>query len=361
MSLISSQIVQHEQKARTRYLSAVQHLGNAPLPSWFNDFLEQSVLPPLVQVGFDREIAGSIFRISAPAWKSMGPITDPKLRLHPALVRDIRQIRRGTVSHPITWIILPRAHSFLTKKDSQCLIVYLQYLDRETNLAFEKIMARILIEFIGNYSLKFINSTLPKKQMIEAIFYGYASMFWKNLQQPPPGLEDLLIFRNYLSWAKAFKNRVSCKDTEKEAVIAEMEEMENNILPDRNVRTLTRRNNRDASGLPITLRHGRPGINHAVRHFTMNSTSLPGRSQDHLSNRMLPRQINTLFRELQNSYDRETPRTRESIHAFLMELNTAYSPRAGRPNLAGQTTPDNLAFTQGRMARMVQDFSQSLH
>ena len=55
-------------------------------------------------------------------------------------------------------------------------------MDRETNLAFEKIMARILIEFIGNYSLKFINSSLPKKQMIEAIFYGYAIMFWKNLQ-----------------------------------------------------------------------------------------------------------------------------------------------------------------------------------
>ena len=361
MSLISSQIIQHEQKARTRYLSAVQHLGNGPLPSWFNDFLEQSILPLLVRVGFDREIAGSIFRISAPAWKSMGPITDPKLRLNPALARDIREIRRDIVSHPITWIILPRAHSFLTRGDSHCLIIYLQHLDRETNRAFEKIMARILIEFIGNYSLKFINSTLPKKQMIEAIFYGYVSMFWKNLQQPPPGLEDLLIFRNYLSWARAFKNRVSCKDTEKEAVIAEMEEMENKILPDRNRRTLTRRNNRDASGLPITLRHGRPGINHAVQHFTMNNTSLPGSSHYHLSNRTLPKQINTLFRELQNSYDRETPRTRESIHAFLMELNTAYSPRTVRPNPAGQITLDNLAFTQGRMARMVQDFSQSLH
>jgi hypothetical protein len=361
MSLISSQIVQHEQKARTRYLSAVQHLDNAPLPSWFNDFLGQSVLPLLVRMGFDREIAASIFRISAPAWKSMGPITDPRLRLHPALARDILEMRRGTVSRSSTWIILPRAHSFLTKKDSHCLIVYLQHLDRETNLAFEKIMARILIEFIGNYSLKFINSALPKKQMIEAIFYGYASMFWKNLQQPPPGLEDLLIFRNYLSWARAFKNRESCKDTEKEAVIAEMEEMENKILPNRNARTLTRRNNRDASGLTITLRHSRPGINHAVRYFTMNSTSLPGRSHDQLSYRTLPRQINTLFNELRDSYDRETPKTRESIHAFLVELNTAYSPRTVRSNLTGQTTPDNLAFTQGRMARIVKDFSQSLH
>jgi len=361
MSLISSQIAQYEQKARTRYLSAVQHIGNAPLPCWLNDFLEQSVLPLLVRVGFDREIAGTIFRISAPAWKSLGPVTDPKLRLHPALARDIRVIRRDIVSHPVTWIVLPRAHSFLTKGDSYCLLVYLQHLDRDNNLEFEKILARILIEFIGNYSLKFISSTLPKKQMIEAIFYGYAAMFWKNLQQPPPGLEDLLIFRNYLSWARAFKKRESCKDTEKEVVIAEMEEIENKILPDQNVRTLVRRKNRDASGLFITLRHGRPGINHAVRHFTMNSTSLRGSIHDHLSYRTLPRQINSLFRELRNSYDRETPRTRESIHAFLMELKTAYSPRTVRPNLSRQTIPDNMAFTQSRMACMIQDFSLSLH
>ena len=361
MSLISSQIAQHEQKARSRYLSAVQHIGNKPLPGWFNDFLEQNIMPLLVRVGFDRQIASSIFRISAPAWKTMGPVTDPKLRLHPALARDIREIRRNIVPHPITWIILPRAHSFLTKGDSHCLIVYLQHLDRETNLAFEKILARILIEFIGNYSLKFISSTLPKKQMIEAIFYGYAVMFWKNIQQPPPGLEDLLIFRNYLSWARAFKNRVSCKDTEKEAVIAEMEEIENKILPDRKGRTLAHRKDQDASGLPITLRHGRPGINHAVRYFTMNNTSLRGSNNDHLSYRTLPKQINTLFRELQNSYDRETPRTRESIHAFLTELKTSYNPRTVHQDLSRQTTPINLAFTQGRMACMVQDFSRSLH
>jgi len=361
MSLINSQIAQHEQKARTRYLSAVQHLGNGQLPDWFNDYLEQSLLPSLIRVGFDREIAASIFRISAPAWKSMGPVTDPKLRLHPALARDISNIRRNIVPHPITWIILPRAHSFLTKADSHCLIVYLQHLNRETNLAFEKIMARILIEFIGNYSLKFISSSLPKKQMIEAIFYGYAAMFWKNLQQPPPGLEDLLIFRNYLSWARAFKKRMSCKDTEKENVIAEMEEMENKILPDRNGCTLAGRKNQDASGLRITLRHGRPGINHAVRHFTMNKTSLCAARHDHLPYRTLPRQINTLFRELRNSYDRETSRTRESIHAFLMELKTVYSSRPVHSNLSRQTSPVNPAFTQGRMACMVQDFSRSLH
>ena len=360
MSLISSQIAQHEQKARTRYLSAVQHLGNAPLPGWFNDFLEQNVLPPLVRIGFDREIAGSIFRISASAWRSIGPVTGPKVQLHPAFSRDIREIRRDLVSHPITWIILPRAHPFLTKGDSLCLIIYLQHLNKETDLACEKILARILIEFIGNYSLKFIRSTLPRKQMIEAIFYGYVAMFWKNLQQPPPGLEDLLIFRNYLSWARAFKRRMPRKDTEKEAVIAEMEEIENKILPDQNARTFTFRKNRDANGFLITLRHGRPGINYAVQYFTLNNISWCGSSQDHMSCTTLPRQINTLFRQLRNSFDRENQRTRAFIHTFLEELKSAYNPRLVPSDLLKQTTPENLTFTQSRIASMVKDFSRSL-
>jgi len=361
MSLISSQLAQLEQKARTRYLSAVRHLDNAPLPGWFNDYLEQYVLPSLVRVGFDRDIAGCIFRISAPAWKSMGPVTDPKFRLHPALARNIREMRRDITSRPVTWIILPRAHSFLTKGDSLCLAVYLQHLNRETSRACEKILARILIEFIGNYSLKFISATLPRKQMHEAVFYGYAAMFWKNLQHPPPGLEDLLVFRNYLSWARAFKNRMPRKDTETEAAVVEMEEMEHKILPDQHARTITFRKNRDADWLLITLRHGRPGINHALQQFTLKSMPLCGGSHDHLSCRALSRQMNILFKELRNSYERETQRTREFIHAFLLELKTSYDHRLVAPNPAGQSTPGNQTFMQSRMAAIVQDFSRSLH
>jgi hypothetical protein len=361
MSLISSQIAQHEQKARNKYLSAVQHIDNIPLPSWFNDFLGQSVLPPLVRVGFDKKITDSIFRISAPAWELLGFSTAPRLRLHPVLARYAREIRRDVVFRPINWIILPRAYSFLTKRDSLCLIVYLQHLNREVNLVSEEILLRILIEFIGNYSLKFISSTLPEKQAIEIVFYGYAAMFWKNLQQPPSGLEDLLIFKNYLSWARAYKKRMFPKDPEKEAVIAEMEEMENKILPDENGRTFILKKNRDAGDLHITLRHGRPGINHAVQHFTQRNKLMCDCGHNDLSCRTLLRQINTLFRELRNSYERETPRTREFIQAFLMELTTAYRPRLVNPNFSKQNTTDHLTFTKRRMACMVHEFKQSLH
>ena len=361
MSLISNQIAQYEQKARIKYLSAVQDIDNIPIPGWFNDFLEQSILPPLVRIGFDKKITDSIFRISAPAWELLRFSTAPKLRLHPVLTRYVGEIRRDVISRPINWLILPRAHSFLTKRDSLCLIIYLQHLNREANLACEKILLRILTEFIGNYSLKFISSTLPEKQAIEIVFYGYAAMFWKNLQQPPSGLEDLLIFKNYLSWARAYKKRAPSKDNEKDAVIAEMEEMENKILPDQNCRTFIFKKNRDAGDLHITLRHGFPGINYVVQHFTQSNKLLCYCGHNHLSCRTLPRQINILFKELRNRYEFENPKTKEFIQAFLMELTTAYRPRDVNPNLSKQNAPDNLDFTNRRIAGMVKDFKQSLH
>ncbi len=387
MSLADKQIAQHEQDAKARHLSAAHHIRNIPLPPLFRNHLEQRILPLLDRIGFDSDIAGSIFRISSPAWKSMGSATPPNLLVHPALIRDLQAIRRDIVSRerqktenptspvrtlprelaellktiPATWIILPRALTFLTRDDSRCLIVYLQHLDRETNLAFEKVLVRILIEFIGNYSLKFISSALPKKQMREAIFYGYTAMFWKNLRQPPAGLEDLLVYRNYLSWARAFSKRASCKDTEKETALAEMEEMANTILPDRKILRLASKKNRKAADLHISLRHGRPGINHAVRYFTMNNSAECGNRHNQISRRTLPIRINALFRELRNSYDQETQQTREFIHTFLVELSAAYSPHAVRPDSTGKRSPTPPDFTRNRMACLVQDFSRSLH
>ena len=361
MSLISSQLAQHEQKARTKCLSAVQHLDNIPLPGWFNDFFEQSVLPPLVRIGFDKKIVDSIFRISAPAWELLGSSASPKLKLHPVLARYVQETRQDVVFCPINWIVLPRAHSFLTKRDSLCLIVYLHYLNSVANIAYEKVLLRILTEFIGNFSLKFISPSLPEKKAIEVVFYGYVAMFWKNLQQPPSGLEDSLIFKNYLSWARAYKKRMPFKDPEKDSVIAEMEEMENKIFPDQKGYSFIIKKNQNAGDLHITLRHGRPGINHAVQHFTQKNILLCDCSHDHLSCRKLPRKINTLFRELRNSYDHETPRTREFIQAFLMELSKAYRPQFVSLSLSKQNVPDNMTFTKRRMAYMVQDYRQSLH
>ncbi len=377
MSLISNQIAQYELSATSRHLSAVGQIDKDPLPEWFKSFLDRCILPSLVRVGFDRDIAGNIFRISAPAWKSIGPVTHPKLHLHPTLSRDIREVRDNIQAHaekkmhpktlsellediPASWVVLPRAHTFLVIKDSRFLLVYLHQLRVDTNLAFEKIMARILIEFIGNYSLKFISRSLQENLMTEAVFYGYAAMFWKNLRQPPQEQENILVFRNYLSWANAFMKRTSCNDREKKKTLAEMKEMEKKILPVRGTRNPANREDLDGSRLHLTIRHGRPGINHAVRYFTLNSSFLSGGSQYEKVYKTLPKQLNALFRELRRDYDNDVPGTRENIHSFINELRAHFRPRTPGRRHRSEVRED-LEFTQGRLALLIKDFGQTLH
>ena len=261
MSLISSQITQHEQKARNRHLSAVRQIGDVSVPGCFKDYIALSLLPSLVRIGFDREIVSNIFKVSAPAWIVSGLASDSKIKLHPTLTAHVREIRREIVSNAGSWITLPRAHAFLTKKDSLCLGVYLHQLDSETNPEFRTILIRVSIEFLGNYSLKFINPSLPENRAVDAIFYGYVTMFWKNLRQPPPGFEELCIFRNYLSWAKAFQNRLSHLDPEKELVITQMSEIEKNKL-NLNISTSILGKNQEINRKHLTLRHFRSRTNH---------------------------------------------------------------------------------------------------
>lgn len=259
---MSRQIALNEQEARNRHLSAFQQIGDVSLPGCFKDFIAQNVLPQLVQIGFEREIVSNIFKISAPSWILPGLASGSKIKLHPALAAHVREIRREIVSNADSWITFPRAYIFLTKKDSLCLIIYLQQFDSETNPEFKKILARILIEFLGNYSLKFINPSLQENKAIDAIFYGYVTMFWKNLRQPPSGFEKLCIFRNYLSWARAFQNRSSRQDPEKEVTIAQMAEVEKKIIPDLNISMAIHGKNKDTNTMPIALRHYRSRPNH---------------------------------------------------------------------------------------------------
>jgi hypothetical protein len=360
MSQLNSQIAQNEQKMMAKHLSAAKHIEKISLPCWYEDFLEESVFPPLIRIGFDKKIAENIFRISAPAWKLLGSSKSPKHRLHPVLARYITEIQRNVVFLPTNWILLPRSHSLLTTKDSLCLIVYLQHVDRKLPLS-EKILFRILVEFIGNYSLKFASPTVAKKIAIDTVFYGYAAMFWKNLLRPPFGLEELLIFKNYLSWARAYKNRTFKEDPEKNAAIREMEEMEEKILPDPDNRSNIIWKTRGKEGIHITLRHGRPGINHALQLFFQNNTLLCGCNLNHLSCEKLPRQLHTLLKELSSSYFEEHSKTKEFIETFLIELAAACRHVSSGQNLSKRNTQHSPDFTKRRMSGLIRDFRQKLH
>ena len=91
------------------------------------------------------------------------------------------------------------------------------------NSEFRKILSRITIEFVGNYTLKYISESHPKGQMIDALFYGYAAMFWRNLRSPPNGFEDGLICKNFLYWMKSFQKRFAPINNDMAGTIKDME------------------------------------------------------------------------------------------------------------------------------------------
>ncbi len=134
--------------------------------------------------------------MTAPAWKLIGPVSDNVELMYPILMKNIGEIRRGIISdsrknsrarsildemgpqatyalinrtmHPaklfedfydisLSWIILPRAYDLLEKDHSRYMLIYIKSLDKETESEFTKILARIIIEFVGNYSLKYID------------------------------------------------------------------------------------------------------------------------------------------------------------------------------------------------------------
>jgi hypothetical protein len=293
MSRLSQQIETFERDAREKYDAALSRLSVEKPANWFLHILNKSILPPLSSIGFDKQLSRTLFQIALPAWQGMGPSVDDCLWIHPSLTRDIDEIRKSVLNKAeekektekalakmsnleihdhlrrsmapenltsllddisTSWIILPRAYSLLQKSDGCCLISYFKYLEKEDSPDFRKILARIVTEFLANYSLKFAGVKQPEKTISEVIFYGYVAMFWKNLGHPPEGPEELAIHRNFLGWVQAFQKRSKSISSEMRATVTEMVAMEKTLLP----------SNHNQSGregkLIFTLLQGKRGV-----------------------------------------------------------------------------------------------------
>lgn len=223
------QIESFEQEAHKKYYAAIQNMQTAAPSDRFNRLLKFRIIPTLGRIGFDEQLCKVLFKMTAPAWNMIGPVGDDVELMYPILIKNIGEIRRSIVSnsrkdsrarsilgemdpqetysltnrtmHPaklledfddisLSWIILPRTYDLLEKDHSRYILIYTKSLDKETESEFTRILVRIIIEFVGNYSLKYLDDVHLKDQMVDALFYGYATMFWKNLRNPPGGLED---------------------------------------------------------------------------------------------------------------------------------------------------------------------------
>jgi len=394
------QIESFETEAQKKCYSAIQGMREVELSDWFVRLLENRILPGLRRIGFDELLAWALFRMAAPAWQIMGPITDKTVWFHPVLINKIDEIRSGIVSQAkrtsealsllegmdpqavrslvnksmnpenlfsllddisTPWIILPRVYAHLEKQHSQYLLAYLKYLDNETNSEFGKILARITIEFAGNYTLKYINEIHPKDQMIDVLFYGYVAMFWKYLRNPPNGFEDIGIFENFLRWAKIFQKRSISISCDMARTIERMEVEKEKTFPVFNVFGLARDSHYDVGRFLVTLRHGYPGIKTLIKFFGIGGPLLKNATDGRLPYVAVPKALNVLFQEIKKRYPMETPRTQESIREFLSRLGTIYDLKQINSVSTRAELSERLRFVGPRVLGLIHDLTRSIH
>lgn len=390
---------QNEEEARRKYWAALEGMGDIRLRPWFARQLQTIIVPALKRIGFDASLGWALFKMAAPAWRLMGPISAENIWFHPVLIRDMQEIRNGVLtrtkhqseSHSqltdmdsqdrlrwikmkmnpqellslfenvaTSWIILPRAYAQLEKKHAHYLAGYLYHLTKETHSEFAQILARLVIEFAGNYALKYISKALPRKTMTQAVFYGYAAMFWKNLRQPPSGFENALVHANFLRWAETCCRRCAGSDAEMAPMIEKMRADQEIAFPVVNAFDLACGGRNDLSRFLITLRHGCPGIEAVVHYFGVDAGLLNNATNGRLPYAEVPAALQGLFRGIRINYPLERPGTKKFIRQFLSKLSQNYAADRYRSDSTADASSDQIRFMRSRVTDMIRGFTQSI-
>ena len=355
---------QFEAEAQEKFKAAIEDLPQVKPADWFMHLLDESIIPAFTRIGFDETIARTLFQMAAPGWQKMGPITKECVWFHPAIIKDIREIRSGIVSKSesaSSWMILPRAYHPLKKHHSHCLPGYLKFLAKETNSEFRKLLVRIIIEFTGNFTFKYLNEILPQRQMVSAIFNGYAAMFWKTLRTPPEGFEDDLIFCHFLRWAKLFRRRCTALKHDMAKTIKHMEEEKQKVMPVKNSFHPADDARDDYERFLITLRHGRPGIDAVVDYMGICTTLFGNITGGRIPYAAVPAALTELFQTIKRKYPTETPATQKNIREFLFKLKESFASTCIDEISTPEKSSEQLRFVIPRVLGMAEGITASLN
>jgi len=385
-----------EIEAMAKFRSAVDDMQNVELPNWFIHLLEDTIMPPLAQIGFDESIQWALFKMSAPAWESINPAGDGNLWFHPAIINNIAEIRKGILfrekrkseftlimenTDPLSrssiinktidptnlfsvfeeictpWIILPRVYICLERTDVDYLIGYIKSFLMERESAILGILVRIIIEFVGNFTIKFISEIHPKSKMVEALFHGYAALFWKNLRRPPNGHEHLMIFSNFFHWADRCLRISSYPNQDMVKTADCMKKAMENVFPTFNAFGLTNGSSDPIDKFLITLRHGDPGIETAEKYFGPAAAIIRNMTNGRIPYVSLPTVITQLFKTIRDNYGKETPKTQGFIREFLSKLKKAYDLTRLRMHSTDASISDDLRFAGPRVQSMIRELA----
>ena len=388
-----------ELQAREKLRSVLDDLPREEASDALGRALERRIVPALGRMGFDEQICWSLFRVTAPTWESLATVGNGVEPMNPALTKDLRDVRKGVLVKSetqgktraalkgmtppardallresmdpgnlflalddvsLSWIVLPRAYDLLERQHARHLLFYTRALDEENDVEFAKVLARIVVEFLGNYSVKYIDDERLRDQTVAAFFHAYSAMFWRNLRTPPPGLESGWVFDCFLRWAKAIQQRFAPTNRGMDLAIERMEAERDRLFPPFDAFGMAPSGMRDARQFLIALRHGTPGVDSVCQCFGVGppfETQTYGR----LPYASVPQALNALCGEIKRRYRTESPRTRASIREFLARVETTYDLNRLKAVFPEGHPPEALRFVGPRVSGMSHAFASSMH
>ena len=389
-----------EKQACKVYLEIAKALNVPGSVAATDGYLNSRLIPAFAKIGVDEVFVRLLLGLAPRAWGALDSPSEKLVHLHPRMQPDIAEVRQGLLiqadrkialrSEPafltpkesydrlqasmdpanlhllideITtpWIVLPRAYVALRPDHVHYLPAYLEMIDNETNEEVLHIFTRIAIEFLANFTIRFADEKYPREQVIRLVSAGYKALFWRNLNIPPRGSEDIRIFQHFLAWLKHSGCRAETANHDLEATIQDMEAMNEVIFPPESDLIHGKQEYPDISRFIVALRHGCKGIDCASRYFWLipEGNRWP-RGQGSTQWGIILFSLKSLFDLIARRYVAESKRTQYYIREFLFQVKNTYAWSVVYDSTLDKQNRADLQRLRSKIMSMVQQLQYTL-
>ncbi len=384
-----------EANARQSCLEYAQSCKGLPPSPDLAELLEEAIIPALGSIGIEEWLVRQIFSVGGHVWEPLILLKNTRVLL-PRLRTQLEKVREGIMAqgrqnHPdpfckeceayqgvftglrelnasgdifrysgnmaVSWIILPRAYRFIRKRDLLILLVYIEKLNEERACAFRRLLARVVTEFLFNFSLKHASPPGARDSLGRMLFWGSAAMFWKNLRFPPRGAESLLVYENFYILAKSICERFGEGEELMEAVLQCMKHVKERVFLDDPLALIQDQRYYDIPRLVVALRHGLPGIQACLRYFAPGPPLLGGKTWVGLPYSHVPKRLHLFLKILQGEWASMELTQKKYAMEFLRVLKMSYLPYT--QNSQPEPTQEDLKFLSARIIMMIRTFKEA--
>ena len=246
-----------------------------------------------------------------------------------------------------SWLTLPRAYRTLTADDALCLPIYLRCLDNESDPFFRNTLTRVVIEYIGNFTLKYCRASLSREKTAAALFFGFTAMFWKNLRKPPAGRQEENICNHFFRWAHRLSRNTPRPCASMDQTAARMSSVLRLVFPQADA----------FDRIPVcgwyqpqisllALRQGRSGSAAVLRCLGPSASLYKNATACHIAYTQVPACLQALLRTLRKHWKTESSATHSNIRKRACAADRPVAPV--------------LRFIAPRTKEMIQPFIASL-